>query len=256
MQGPGHGGGDGRARCGGEQGDGLVHVKHEVVGADLAQLAASPPAAQRQRWVGPGGEHQVQAGWQLLDQRRQCRPCRRVGHDVDILDHDDDGPVDVEGEVVHQRADGRGRIGSGHGEVLGGLGGGGGLYGVDRDGDGPRQGGGVVVALAQGAPGPPDGGRQTLDPGAHGCRLAGARGPDHQAEAAAGTGLELGVEAPAVDEHRRQGGRDGAERSHARPTPRPGPRRHLLGHFGEPEPGLAVRESVLTRSRVGLRRSP
>ena len=80
----------------------FVGGEAEVGGADLEQLAAGAPSCERQRRIGPGGEHEVEA-WRCVFDEEADRVVD-VGRvdDVVVVQHEDD--VDVEPfQVVDQR---------------------------------------------------------------------------------------------------------------------------------------------------------
>ena len=81
----------------------LLLAEPQVGGAQLGQLPASPQPGQRQRRIGPAGQHQVQARRQVLQQERQ-RHVHRPGVDQVIVIQDQQHlAVGPGGQVVDQR---------------------------------------------------------------------------------------------------------------------------------------------------------
>ena len=82
----------------------LSRGEPQVGGAQLGQLPASPQPGQRQRRVGPAGQHQMQAWGQVLQQERQRR-VHRLGVDqvVVIEDQQHLAVAGLGGQLVDQR---------------------------------------------------------------------------------------------------------------------------------------------------------
>ena len=82
----------------------LVRGEAQVVGAQLGQLPAGPQPGQRQRRVGPSGQHQVQARRQVLEQERQRRVHRLGVDQVVVIENQQHLAVaGLGGQLVDQR---------------------------------------------------------------------------------------------------------------------------------------------------------
>ena len=89
-----------------EVGRGLLGGEAQVGGPHLDQLAACPHPRQRQRRVGPGGEHQVQLRRQVLEQERH--PVVHLGRlDEVVVVEDQQQVLRPSVEVVEQRGERR-----------------------------------------------------------------------------------------------------------------------------------------------------
>jgi hypothetical protein len=85
---------------------GLSRGEAQVGGAELGQLPAGPQPGQRQRRVGPAGQHQPERRWQVLQQILEGG-VDRLGLDQMVVIHDQHDPLGHPGQLVDQRGDHR-----------------------------------------------------------------------------------------------------------------------------------------------------
>ena len=78
----------------------------EVRGADLEEIAACPQPTERQRRVGPAGDHQVGLAGEVVDQEAEGVVDLRAVDDVVVVEDDRD-VVGAGGEIVQQRREDR-----------------------------------------------------------------------------------------------------------------------------------------------------
>ena len=87
-----------------QQGRRLLRGEPQVGGAQLGQVPTGPQPGQRQRRVGPAGQHQVQARRQVIQQERQRRVhLQGVDQVVIINDQQHLAVIGPGGQVVNQR---------------------------------------------------------------------------------------------------------------------------------------------------------
>ena len=90
-----------RPRC--EQVTGLLPVEGEVGRAHVTQCAGDPQPVQRQGWIVPGNQDQVQSGWwvthHLFQQAQRIAPLNQV----DVVQHQHDVEPSKRGQERHRR---------------------------------------------------------------------------------------------------------------------------------------------------------
>ena len=93
----------------------LAGAEPQVLGPQLGQVPAHPQAAERQRRVGPGDEHQVQLRRRAIQQRGDRRVHLGAGDEMVVVQHEDQRSlgrrqfVDERGKHVTQHV-GAGRV--------------------------------------------------------------------------------------------------------------------------------------------------
>ena len=104
-----------RAKPAAEELHRLTGAEPQVFGPQLGQVPAHPQAAERQRRVGPGDEHQVQLRRGAVQQRGDRRVHLRAGDEMVVVQHEHQGIrsrrqfVDERGKHVTQHV-GAGRV--------------------------------------------------------------------------------------------------------------------------------------------------
>jgi len=74
----------------------FVHVQGELPGPDLDQLSAGSDTAERHARVAARGEHQLRAGGNLVDEKRENRTTPLGRYDVHVIQYQDERVAHLE----------------------------------------------------------------------------------------------------------------------------------------------------------------
>ena len=143
---------DALARCGLDQGRGLVLVQAQVRRSQLGELTAGPHPRQRQRRVGTGGERQVQRRREVGQEELDRLVDLAVTEGVIVIDHEHPSVVERRQVVEQHRQHHADEVHAGNGQGSERRCAGVGVDGAQGGDDIPPEPGGLVIGMVDTEP--------------------------------------------------------------------------------------------------------